>query len=884
MAEELKTTAISKLPEAISVAEGDCILVVQNRKAKKARPSLFRGPKGDIGPTGATGANPVLKFTSRGIEVKLSNQADSAYTLLVPIASITGPRGLQGLTGATGANIVPRAGETGIEYKLSTEPDSAYRLLVPYSQITGPQGEPGKDFQILGYFDTLDLLKAGITTPNPGDAYGVGTAAPYPIYIWDAINQLWRDNGAIQGPAGRSGKSARVNTTSGYWEEFDDDTQAWKQTEAVAVYPVATAERDGLMSKDDKAKLDQMKGGDVEVSKANVEKVLTGNIISHTHETERIVTGMPTDVWDGVTVSTALAGSGTVDDPYLIQSCADYIHFYRNPSLYSHDIGMESGPTPEQAANLKQMKFTSHLDFNNHHLDFGSTVLNPNQESGPQSIAKALVLINIDGQGCNLSNINFLNTWAVIPFSLYCAIKNIHVTNGIFTIPLSFIHEKELFITSNQILLSPWGIVLGYSEVEDISFVAEIKFTGDIATSIMFVPGAIVITGSAGEIPGISVGEKPYFYSNVTYTCDDILTNLVTIQHASAYINKGDTSIIVTGYDCTKAYKDPPFEPTQGLAVAMFIAGASDGPYTMYINSDNALPWDGNDSFHISKTTAEMKSPEFLALLNGDTETFVADTENINDGYPIFKPNQTVQTYDGYVKESVFEAFKTSVPTIPTNTTMSDGYYVNKIAGNIFETQKSLSEAITELGISATDKSINIVNLDIDVSGIISGLTADLQTAFFGKTYTAPTNDNIVQLLGGNEGIRSLVKKLMPKNNPIITVPMMLYFCPSQLVSVAAGCIVDGTTIESIDQLDGLLISITAQFVACVDKTELYTFNISINKFNTAEQTASYSWSSQTIGGDVKSDDIGQVKFLTQSEYDSLYSKDYKTLYLIKNE
>lgn len=250
MAEELKTTAISKLPEAISVSEGDCILVVQNRKAKKARPSLFRGPKGDTGLTGATGANPVLKYTSHGIEVKLSNQADSAFTLLVPIASITGPTGPQGLTGATGANIIPRAGETGIEYKLSTEPDSAYRLLVSYSQITGPQGEPGKDFQILGYFDTLDLLKAGITTPNPGDAYGVGTEAPYPIYIWDGINNLWRDNGAIQGPAGRSGKSARVNRETGYWEEFDDDTLVWKQTEHIAIYTLATTEHDGLMSKE----------------------------------------------------------------------------------------------------------------------------------------------------------------------------------------------------------------------------------------------------------------------------------------------------------------------------------------------------------------------------------------------------------------------------------------------------------------------------------------------------------------------------------------------------------------------------------------------------------------------------------------------------------
>ena len=655
MAEELKTTAISKLPEAISVSEGDCILVVQNRKAKKARPSLFRGPKGDIGLTGATGANPVLKFSSRGIEAKLSNQADSAFTLLVPIASITGSTGPQGLTGATGANIIPRAGETGIEYKLSTEPDTAYRLLVPYSQITGPQGEPGKDFQILGYFDTLDLLKAGITTPNPGDAYGVGTEAPYPIYIWDGINNLWRDNGAIQGPAGRSGKSARVNRETGYWEEFDDDILTWRQTEAVAVYPVATVEKDGLMSKEDKVKLDQMNGGDVEVSKTNIEKVLTGDITSHSHDRVIDVVEMPTDIWDGVSVSSSLIGSGTKDNPYLIQSCADYIHFYRHPSLYSYSFA-GAVPSEEQIANIKQIKFTSNLDFNNIAIDFSETV----PDLATDSLGEHLFACYIDGQGCSLYNINFVNSWAVIPVALFSVIKDLHVNSGVFTVPLSIINDKGYNYEQSQTAIAPWGMIVSACEAENVSFVAEVKLTGDITSQIAFVSGAIV-TNDVRSVFADHVKEKISFYSNVTFSSEEGSNNLVAVAYSPAVVSYNDSAPIqVLGYDCSLTAKDISTLPESGLFVGMMLDIIGQSPYAIYVNMDNATPNYQSSSitpFHTAKTTAEMKSADFLSLLNGDTETFIADINNINQGYPIFKPKEQI-VYDGYASLSEFEKLK----------------------------------------------------------------------------------------------------------------------------------------------------------------------------------------------------------------------------------
>ena len=48
-------------------------------------------------------------------------------------------------------------------------------------------------------------MQAAVATPEDGVAYGVGTAAPYDIYVWDAVGKQWVNNGAIQGPKGDTG-------------------------------------------------------------------------------------------------------------------------------------------------------------------------------------------------------------------------------------------------------------------------------------------------------------------------------------------------------------------------------------------------------------------------------------------------------------------------------------------------------------------------------------------------------------------------------------------------------------------------------------------------------------------------------------------------------
>lgn len=54
--------------------------------------------------------------------------------------------------------------------------------------VLGPQGETGQTgagFTIRGFFATAEALAADVDAPETGDAYGVGAAAPYDIYIYD---------------------------------------------------------------------------------------------------------------------------------------------------------------------------------------------------------------------------------------------------------------------------------------------------------------------------------------------------------------------------------------------------------------------------------------------------------------------------------------------------------------------------------------------------------------------------------------------------------------------------------------------------------------------------------------------------------------------------
>ena len=72
-------------------------------------------------------------------------------------------------------------------------------------QLAALKGETGQGFVVKGKYDSLELLQSSVPTPSAGDAYGVGAAEPYNIYIYDGVSSTWVDYGQLQGAKGDKG-------------------------------------------------------------------------------------------------------------------------------------------------------------------------------------------------------------------------------------------------------------------------------------------------------------------------------------------------------------------------------------------------------------------------------------------------------------------------------------------------------------------------------------------------------------------------------------------------------------------------------------------------------------------------------------------------------
>ena len=173
------------------------------------------GLQGKQGETGATGNGIASTILNDDYTLTIQFTDGTSYTTpsirgkIGPTGS-QGPQGLTGETGATGNGIASTV--LNDDFTLTVHFTDGTSYTTPSIRgATGPQGkqgekgETGSGFKVLGYYATESALSAAVTNPAAGDAYGVGTADPYDIYIWDGVNRKWVNNGILQGAKGEPG-------------------------------------------------------------------------------------------------------------------------------------------------------------------------------------------------------------------------------------------------------------------------------------------------------------------------------------------------------------------------------------------------------------------------------------------------------------------------------------------------------------------------------------------------------------------------------------------------------------------------------------------------------------------------------------------------------
>lgn len=157
------------------------------------------GPQGEVGPKGDTGAQ--------------GPKGDTGSTGPKGDTGATGAQGPKGETGATGPQgekgDIGATGPTGPEGPRGPKGEQGQQGQTgPQGETgpAGPKGDTGKGFKVLGYYGTKAALDAAQkATAAAGDAYGVGTAEPYDIYIFDGITGEFINNGPLQGAKGDTG-------------------------------------------------------------------------------------------------------------------------------------------------------------------------------------------------------------------------------------------------------------------------------------------------------------------------------------------------------------------------------------------------------------------------------------------------------------------------------------------------------------------------------------------------------------------------------------------------------------------------------------------------------------------------------------------------------
>lgn len=93
------------------------------------------------------------------------------------------------------ANEIEAVLTSALTYKgtqLLTETEKAYvREKIGATEL-------GEGIKIVSHFDSLEELEAAVPNPKAGEAYSIGAALPYNLYVYDFTHEEWVDHGVIR--------------------------------------------------------------------------------------------------------------------------------------------------------------------------------------------------------------------------------------------------------------------------------------------------------------------------------------------------------------------------------------------------------------------------------------------------------------------------------------------------------------------------------------------------------------------------------------------------------------------------------------------------------------------------------------------------------------
>lgn len=202
---EAATVAVSR---TVTLPSGSDASVSNEGTDTNAR-LVFGIPRGAKGDSGERGGSGVYVLEDGETESDIPADADVALFPVGEDLHILDGRGIVSITRTTGNGSAGSTDTYTISYSDGTT-----------SYFTVYNGKDGAGFKPIGFKNSVSDLP---DTANPGDAYFVGTASPYDVYVWSGTE--WKNIGAINGIKGDDGRGiVSIIRTSGNGTSGSTDT------------------------------------------------------------------------------------------------------------------------------------------------------------------------------------------------------------------------------------------------------------------------------------------------------------------------------------------------------------------------------------------------------------------------------------------------------------------------------------------------------------------------------------------------------------------------------------------------------------------------------------------------------------------------------------